>query len=160
FTHTAGPNLQGQTLFTGTAECVPPTCLKPTNVLVSGIGMSVVDITWDENNTPPATQWHILVLPAAAPAPGPDATGWVLATSNPFQIDGLDPGTVYKVYVRSLCSDTDYSLWSQGVQFNTLVCLPENQCLYSFVMTDAFGDGWNGNTMTIYQGGVAVGTIG
>lgn len=35
-----------------------------------------------------------------------------------------------------------------------------SQCNYSFVMSDAFGDGWNGNTMSVRQNGILVATIG
>lgn len=35
-----------------------------------------------------------------------------------------------------------------------------SQCNYTFVMKDAFGDGWNGNTMTVRQNGVDVATFG
>lgn len=35
----------------------------------------------------------------------------VEASTNPFVITGLTPGTVYDIYVRSLCSDTEHSTW-------------------------------------------------
>jgi hypothetical protein len=35
-----------------------------------------------------------------------------------------------------------------GAPFNGNVCLPSVSCGYSFAMTDAFGDGWNGATYT------------
>jgi gliding motility-associated-like protein len=159
FTHAPGENLQGTTLYEGTGECIPPTCLKPTNVVVSNISLDSATVTWTDNNAPAATQWQILVLPASAPAPLPEDVG-TLVTENPYILEGLDPATPYTVYVRAVCSDTDSSFWSLGTDFNTVVCLPNNLCEYTFIMTDSFGDGWNGNTMTISQNGIAVATIG
>src|SRR5690606_14918352 len=65
FTHAPGNNLQGQTLYEGMAECIPPTCLKPTNVAVLGSSVTLdsATVSWTENNTPAATQWEIIVLP-------------------------------------------------------------------------------------------------
>ncbi|HRN98410.1 MAG TPA: fibronectin type III domain-containing protein, partial [Flavobacterium sp.] len=159
FTHVPGTNLQGQTLYSGTGECVPPTCLKPTNVEVSNIGLNSVTVTWQDNNTPAATSWDVLVLPASAPAPTPASTGWVNVDENPYTINGLDAATLYKVYVRAVCSDTDSSFWSLGTQFGTLICLPSNLCEYTFVMVDTFGDSWNGNTMNVTQNGILVTTL-
>src|SRR5690606_17663368 len=159
FTHNPGPNLQGQILFSGTGECIPPTCLKPTNVTVTETGLNSAEISWDENNTPEATAWQILILPANAPAPGADATGWIAADSNPFEVDGLDPATLYKVYVRAVCSDTDSSAWSNPTEFATLVCETSNVCEYTFVMWDSFGDSWNGNTMNVTQNGILITTL-
>ncbi len=41
------------------------------------------------------------------------------------------------------------SIASGGAPFNGLVCIPTADCGYSLVMTDTFGDGWNGNTFVI-----------
>lgn len=38
-------------------------------------------------------------------------------------------------------------------------CLPSNQCYYYFELQDSFGDGWNGNSVTITQNGNAVATL-
>src|SRR5690606_35881852 len=146
-----GSNLQGTTLYQGTGECIAPTCLKPTNVLVTP-DLDSVTVSWTENNTPPVGQWEVIILPAGSPPPVPTDTG-IDADSNPFTVNGLEPGTNYVAYVRSVCSDTDSSFWSVGASFNTLVCLAANQCNYTFTMTDSFG-GWEGNTMSIIQNGV------
>lgn len=38
-------------------------------------------------------------------------------------------------------------------------CDEADQCTYTFIMTDTYGDGWNGGSMTIFQDGVEVETI-
>ncbi|PJR03893.1 choice-of-anchor L domain-containing protein [Avrilella dinanensis] len=39
-------------------------------------------------------------------------------------------------------------------------CDEANQCTYTFVMTDEFGDGWSGGTMTVFQNEEEVETFG
>jgi len=39
-------------------------------------------------------------------------------------------------------------------------CDEANQCTYTFVMTDVYGDGWNGGTMTVFQNEEEVETFG
>lgn len=54
---------------------------------------------------------------AAGFAPGSGTTG--TSSSPSVTLEGLDAGTAYDVYVRTLCSDTIYGEWSR-VQFTTL----------------------------------------
>ena len=39
-------------------------------------------------------------------------------------------------------------------------CPPANQCAFTVNMTDSYGDGWNGNTVSFVQNGYTVGTVG
>ncbi|WP_291131972.1 choice-of-anchor L domain-containing protein [Flavobacterium sp. UBA7682] len=97
----------------------PPTCPKPTALVVSNVTQTGATVAWTENGS--ATSWQVLFLPASAPAPDASTPGWVTATTNPFVYDGLSSGTLYKVYVRAFCSDADISLWSNSVTFATLI---------------------------------------
>jgi gliding motility-associated-like protein len=97
----------------------PPTCPKPTAVAVGSITQNSASISWTEIGS--ATSWQVLVVPVSAPTPDATTTGWLTATTNPFIYPGLNSGTQYKVYVRSFCSETDISLWSVPVTFNTLI---------------------------------------
>src|SRR5690606_7537554 len=135
-----------------------PTCPQPTNLSVSGITMNEATFSWTAGAT--EASWHVLALPAGSPAPHAGTTGWTLATTNPFTLTGLNPGVSYQFYIRAFCSDDDISTWAGPLNFNTVICQPSSQCLYSFIMTDSWGDGWNGNTMTISQNGVNIATIG
>ena len=98
----------------------PPTCPRPTAVTVTAVTQTSAIVGWTEMGT--ATQWEVLVLPAGSPVPTSTTTGFVTANTNPFPISGLASGTQFVVYVRSHCSDTDISLWSNpGVVFATLI---------------------------------------
>ena len=72
----------------------------------------------------------------------------------------MTSGTAYNFYVRPICSPTNTGDPSLAGTFNTTICPPTDQCLYTFTMTDTFGDGWNGNTMSVIQNGIVVGTFG
>src|SRR5690606_36390450 len=57
-----------------------------------------------------------------------DLTGLVasgVATTNPFTVTGLQPLTKYIVYVKTICSPTDSSGWSNGIGISTLCNYPE-----------------------------------
>ena len=98
-------------------ECFPPvTCVKPTISNTTNITGSTSTVNWIENGT--ATQWEVLVLPASAPAPLQTDSG-TNVSSTIFQINGLQFSTAYKVYVKSICSSTDSSFWSNASFFTT-----------------------------------------
>ncbi|RYZ47855.1 MAG: adhesin, partial [Sphingobacteriales bacterium] len=98
-------------------NCYPVTCPKPFGVTVLNTTVSSVEVDW----TPvgPATTWEVLVLPASAPFPDASATGWQSTTAHPFTFQPLNSGTLYNVYVRSVCSDSDKSSWTYPTGFVT-----------------------------------------
>jgi gliding motility-associated-like protein len=98
--------------------CGPaPTCPKPTALVPSAVTSTNATLAWNSNST--ATTWQVLALLCGSPAPTADSTGWVTATTNPFTLTSLNPDTCYTLYVRGVCSDTDISLWSLGVNITT-----------------------------------------
>ena len=66
-----------------------------------------------------ANQWQVLALPCGSALPNATTTGWVNAPTNPFTLPGLTPDTCYTFYVRAVCSPTDSSTWSTGVNATT-----------------------------------------
>ncbi|RZJ35174.1 MAG: T9SS type B sorting domain-containing protein [Flavobacterium sp.] len=135
-----------------------PTCPKPTNLAVSNITQTTASLNWTPGSS--ETAWQVIALPAGSPAPTAATTGWIPAPTNPFVITGLTSGTAYDYYVMAICTPTDSSTVAGPKAFNTTICDPAGQCLYTFTMTDSFGDGWNGNTMNVVQNGITVATIG
>ncbi|MEC4051054.1 choice-of-anchor L domain-containing protein [Flavobacterium sp. SUN046] len=98
--------------------CAPaPSCPKPSITIVDSITHNTATVSWTNNNS--ATSWQVLLLPASAPTPIESTTGWILTTTNPYSFTGLTIGTSYAVYVRAICSDSDFSLWSSAFLFNT-----------------------------------------
>jgi len=109
--------------------CAPiPTCPKPTAVVVSSVTQTGATISWTEIGT--ATTWEVLILPAGSPAPTATSVG-IITTTNPYIATGLSPGTPYIVYVRSICSASDISLWSNVRAFTTLIA--NDECINATV---------------------------
>lgn len=156
--------LQGTSLYTSVANCIPPTCPKPTDITIGTINMNDVEISWTDNTAGsdnPATQWQVIVQPLGSGYPDGTEPEIVVTSDNPFIYTGLDSGTQYEVYVSAICIEgEDISDWNGPVAFDTTLCNAEDQCNYVFTLTDSFGDGWNGNTMSVLQNGIEVAVFG
>lgn len=98
-----------------------PSCIEPSALVVINTTSTSANLGWTDNNTPSATQWEVLILPAgsAEPLPGlPVGTG-IIVNSNPALITGLDASSEFVFFVRAICSATDNSNWSTGLNFST-----------------------------------------
>jgi gliding motility-associated-like protein len=108
--------------------CAPaPTCSKPTSVATSAVLSTSATVSWTQPANPDtttATAWEILALPCGSPLPTATTTGWVAAPTNPFTMTGLNPVTCYTFYVRAVCSASDSSTWSDGVNATTQAIPP------------------------------------
>lgn len=156
FTKPSGTGAQNSLLYSGTIDCDNPLCLPPTGLTAYDFEVDSAMLEWDG----PATgNWEVFVVPANDPAPTAASTG-TITTTNPVEVPLPTPGINYDYYVRVICDATTNSTWAGPFEFHSLVCAEADQCDYVFEMTDSFGDGWNGNTMTIFQNGVPVATIG
>ncbi len=83
-----------------------PSCAKPSNLTVSNVTNSSVDLTWTENGT--ATAWNIEYGPHGFT----QGTGTVVsATTNPFTVTGLTTATAYDFYVQADCGAGETSAW-------------------------------------------------
>src|SRR5690606_23480651 len=111
-------------------------------------------LSWTELGT--ATQWEVIVQPINSGLPDGTEPEIQIATSNPYTYEGLTPGVQYEFYVRSICDGGLLSDWRGPMDFQTPLCPAANQCMYTFILTDTFADGWNGNTMTVSQNGAPV----
>lgn len=108
----------------------PPSCDAPSDLTATAIMTDSADLGWTENDG--ATQWDIELLEAADPQTGtPTYTG---VTANPYNATSLNPGTDYKFYVRSYCSDGTFSNW-EGPFFFTTLCAPFSSFTENFDTT-------------------------
>ncbi|MFN3909489.1 MAG: fibronectin type III domain-containing protein, partial [Flavobacterium sp.] len=156
YTKTPGSGTPGTVLYNGTVDCVNAQCLTPNNITVTGITLDSAIINWTSQGV--ETQWEVIVQPANLPAPLPGATGTIV--NNPtFNATGLNSGTIYNVYIRAVCTNGN-SPWSTATTFNTVICLPANQCNYIFRLSSAASLGWNGAVMQVRQNGIVVATLG
>lgn len=130
-------------------------CLDITTQWVTSVNDTSVDLNWD--NPSGASEWEI----EWGTAGFTQGTGTLITpvSSNPYTLGGLTASTSYDFYVRSVCPNENYSEWIGPFNFTTAACAIAAQCDFNFIMSDDFGDGWNGNSMTITQAGQTVATI-
>jgi hypothetical protein len=127
-------------------------CPAPQSVTVSNIGMTSATVEWFSNADSFTIEYG--------------ETGFtvgngtiVTTTANTYDLTGLTSGTAYTVYITADCG-VDGNSTAASVNFNTNLCEVANQCQYTFNLSDSYGDGWNGGTLSIVQNGITVATLG
>ena len=118
-------------------------CLAPTNVTVSDIDLTSAIVSWDGT----ADSYTVTC--------GDFTT---TATGNTTTITGLTSATTYTVSVVADCG-VDGTSSAATVTFSTTICALADQCTYTFVLTDDYGDGWNGGSLSVQQNGIEVASL-
>ena len=111
-------------------------CAQPSDIAFSGITGDQATVSWHENGA--ATQWEVIVSDAVVT----DFTSVVASVvyDTNYTVYGLSGNTLYYVYVRAVCSATDYSGWTSGNTFRS-ACVGETTVPYSTGFEDlATGD--------------------
>lgn len=123
---------------------VAPTCIRPGNVAVADNSLQSNEATITWTATPmQANNWRLEYRETTD-------TTWMFTTTqvNRVSLNGLEPNTTYVVRVKSICSATDESIWSDDFTFTT-ACAPA---------TLPFSEDFSGNKMPpsdcwdIYEG--------
>ena len=127
-------------------------CPAPQNLTVSNIGMTSATVTWFSN-----ADSYTIEYGEAGFTPGEGTTD--VAYTTTLDLSGLTSGSAYTVYVTADCG-ADGTSQTATVNFNTSLCEVEDQCAYTFNLTDSYGDGWNGGTLAVQQNGITVATLG
>jgi hypothetical protein len=133
-------------------------CAPPTDLTAAAIDTSNVTIGWQ--GTAPGYQYYVQTAGATIPSGDGTANATNSVVVNQLTEGGtpLAVGTNYQFWVESI------AVMEPGANggpfpFVTTSCTTGG-CSYNFVMTDSFGDGWNGATMEVIQNSVVVQTIG
>lgn len=105
-------------LFSGTGNCTPAACSKPTTMLAVPSATSAL-LSWTDVSIPTAANYALYIVPTggAAPINVPPTAPTLTPVTNPFDISvttgfTLTPSTSYTYYVKSLCSPTESSSWT------------------------------------------------
>jgi len=125
-------------------------CPMPTGLAASNITTTSATISWTGTADSYTVEYGV-----AGFTPGSGITS--TTTSTTVDLTGLTAATAYTVYVTSTCG-TDASS-AAVLNFATIICDTSDQCAYSFILGDEYGDGWNGASITISQNGIPVGNI-
>ena len=112
---------------------IPASCPKPT-FLTANCVANTATVTW----TSDATDFNIEVNGVVTPN-----------VTSPYVMDNLALSTTYEVRVQAICDGDEVSEWSDPVSFTTGPCAIEDVCQISYVLTDSYGDGWNGNYINV-----------
>ena len=68
--------------------------------------------------------------------------------TSPYTLTNLATSTHYDVQVQANCGGGDLSDWTDAVGFTT-ECLAQDRCELTFVLTDSWGDSWNGAAINV-----------
>ena len=95
--------------------CGPPAaCPRPLGLTASPVVTTSTQLSWIEAGS--ATSWQILTLPCGSPPPTASSIGFITTSTTTQTINGLSPSCCNEYYIRSVCSATETSAWSQAYQ--------------------------------------------
>lgn len=112
-----------------------PTCTAPTNVILSNMTSATVDAAWTAPASAPGIGYDIYYSTNSTPPTSTSVPNLTGITANPYTIQGLSSATTYYIWVRSRCSATDQSAWTNIASALTL-CAPVTTLSENF---DSYG---------------------
>ncbi len=99
-----------------------PSCIEPTGVQVADVTTHGATVSWTAGGS--ETAWDIFVTADATIEPdGTTTPTYTNINGNSYSLSNLSAGTIYYVYVRTICSGTEVSEWSSTATFAT-ICNP------------------------------------
>ena len=133
-----------------------PACIDPSNLAAStGPASAALSWTADLSNV----SWDIEYINVDL---GESFTGTpdiFATTDNPYLLGSLSAATNYSFKVRANCAGSAISEWSTEKPFTTQLCGNNDKCTFTVIMTDSYGDGWNGAIVGFRQGGILAASL-
>lgn len=118
-----------------------PSCMPVSGVAVTSIGATTATVTF---NTSGAPSYDVYALTSTSSVACSTST-----TSGTANLFGLTPGTDYYIRVQASCGNGVYSILTSPIHIVTGLCDANEQCPVTFVLTDQYGDGWNGGELVV-----------
>ncbi|MBQ3734171.1 MAG: fibronectin type III domain-containing protein [Bacteroidales bacterium] len=123
-------------------------CDPVNNLAITEMHPTSATFAWAPGNV--ETAWNVDYKEASA-------TSWTSnAVNSPsFTLTSLQPETEYFVRVQADCGNGDVSNYEM-LSFYTPSCEVADQCEYTLILTDTYGDGWSGGHLYVRQNGVQI----
>lgn len=102
----------------------PPTCIAPTGLVASTITSNSANVSWTAPLDAPANGYEYAYTTTNVAPPSGTTTSTTSAN-----ITGLSANTTYYFWVRSLCSSTESSAWTNFTLY-TGYCIPTGSTTY------------------------------
>lgn len=99
---------------------VTPTCSEPTLVTASNITTAGAAVSWTAATPVPAGGYDIYYSTTNTAPTSTSTPNFTGITGTTYSIPSLASNTTYYVWVRSVCSTSDKSAWSEHSTFTTL----------------------------------------
>src|SRR5690625_962385 len=112
-----GEEFSGETEDYNVSILPAPSCLPPSNLEISSIENSSAQLSWTPHSD--ETQWDVVYGVSGFVQNNGDSETLTVNTQPEVTIDGLNPGTMYDVYVKTICSENDESSASPILSFIT-----------------------------------------
>jgi hypothetical protein len=110
-----------------------PSCTEPTAVSASNVTSSEASVSWTAPATAPGNGYDLYYSTSNTAPISATNPNYLNITGTSQLVNNLTPATTYYVWVRSHCSTSDVSPWSNMSSFTTL-CVP----VTSFPWTENF----------------------
>lgn len=111
---------QSKIMIDDISVIVSPTCFEPVNLVVTTVGSTTAGISWEPSSPEPDNGYEYYVSTSnVTPGGAVTPTGTVGFGITTATITGLNPATLYYVWVRGKCIGTDRSVWSNIETFST-----------------------------------------
>ncbi|MEK8179634.1 fibronectin type III domain-containing protein [Flavobacterium buctense] len=144
---------QSKIMIDDISVIVSPTCFEPSDLIVTTVGSTSAGIAWTAAFPEPANGYQYYVSTSnTTPSGAVTPTGSVAFGVTTATITGLNPATLYYVWVRGNCSATDKSVWSNIETFST-------DCAASTSLTVTNGTLCGGGSTTLNATGAPGSTI-
>ncbi len=126
FSTTVMPTALGATASAfrpATRLAFPATCISPSAVTLSSYTTSTANITFTAPASAPANGYeYYLSTSSTAPTSTTPATGTTATTS--IALTSLTPASTYYVWIRSVCSASEKSIWTSAQAIHTTAVVP------------------------------------
>ncbi|NNE32872.1 MAG: T9SS type A sorting domain-containing protein [Winogradskyella sp.] len=93
-----------------------PSCIEPSDLIVSNTMSNTVDFSWTENGT--ASTWDVELVDVTGGGSFSGTPTTAATSDNPLTVSGLVELNDYELYVRAICGG-DSSTWVGPISFTT-----------------------------------------